>query len=186
MDTTDNTGTDYQKLLNTEMTEDDMKKLLRSFGNVNILAYPDLAGKTIDDVFGPCEVCVLLFLTDPKNKNEGHWVGLMKHGSGMIEHFDSYGLGPDREMSWLDRSALASLKESRPLLHDLLRSFPGRVIHNTTKLQRDVSGISTCGRHVACRLLHKDIPIRKYASDLLYSGDPDRTVVDFTESILRG
>lgn len=168
------------------MTEDDMKKLLRPYGNVNILSYPDLEGKTVDDVFGPSEVAVLLFLTDPAHKNEGHWLGLMKQGSGTIEHFDSYGLGPDREMGWLGESALASLKESRPLLHDLFRSFPGRVIHNTTKLQKEVDGISTCGRHVACRLLHKDIPIRKYASDLLHSGDPDRTVVDFTESILRG
>ena len=161
-----------------ELGEDDMRKLLGS--NTKIITYPNLAGKSIEDVFDANGNCVILFLTE--NQNTGHWIGLIRHSPDAIEFFDSFGKKPDGDMSWLSKQEQVSLGETHPLITEMLSGFGGRVVHNTTKLQKDSS--STCGRHVACRMRNKSVPLSDYVNRLKATGDPDRAVTDLTAKVL--
>jgi len=162
------------RMVHYALTGDDIIKVL---GKTNIVKYPDLLKHSIDSLFDNKGRCVLLFLV--QGQDSGHWMCLIRR-PGSIEVFDSFGVAIDGERRWLDKKKLLDFGEAAPLLHQLLAEFEqsgGKVIHNTSKLQKDDS--DTCGSHVCCRLLHKDTPIEQYVTQLRSQGEPDDVVARY-------
>ena len=173
---------DMKSVAQYSLGEDDMRKIVPG---VKIVTYPELQGQTLDSVLGPKGLAALLFLTE--NQQEGHWTSLIRKSPTEVEYLDSYGLQPDGDRVWLDKKQLVKLDETLPHLHNLLKPFQtggGRVIYNTSKLQRDVPNINTCGRHVAARMLYRDTPLSTYTNWLRKEGSPDDKVCSITYDIL--
>ena len=154
------------------LTDADIQHVL---GGTKIHKYPELAGKPLESLFDAKGRCAILFLV--KDASCGHWI-CMTRQAGHIEVFDSFGVAVDGERRWIDKRKLVDLHEVAPLLGNLLSGFEragGRVVHNATKLQRDDK--DTCGDHVCCRLLHRDMPLRAYVRYLKsQGGTPDDAV----------
>lgn len=173
---------DMKQVAQYSLGEDDMRKLVPG---VKVVSYPDLQGQTVDSVLGKDGLAALLFLTE--NQQMGHWTSLIRHNPQLIEYLDSYGLQPDGDRVWLDKKEKVKLDEVLPHLHNLLQPFQrggGRVIYSTSKLQRDVPNVNTCGRHVAARMLYRDTPLSTYQKWLGKEGSPDDKVCSITYNIL--
>ena len=178
MDTSNKADFDLKSVENYYLSEDDLKQILGS--DSKIMTYPELASQSLETIFDPRGNVCILFLTE--SNTVGHWTALMKHSPELLEYFDSYGNDADTERRWLDEKKRIALKEVTPNVHNLLESFPGHVVHNTAKLQK--GNTATCGRHVAVRLLHKNLPVSVYAKKLIASGNPDEAVCKATWDII--
>ena len=98
-------------------------------GKTNILTYKELMNyNNIDEVLSPFGCAVILYETKP---NYGHWVCLIKHDDNIISFYDSYGLGVDEQLNFIDE--------------------------NKVRLQKYISDNNTCGRYVGFRIVLKDI-----------------------------
>ena len=148
------------------------------------IRYPELADyESIDDVLGPDGCAMILVLTT--GPATGHWCSLLKRGN-TVEWFDPLALAPDRERHWLSAQTLERLGESEPVLSELLRASGYKIIFNKTKLQRSSPDVSTCGRHCAVRLMHRDLSLPQYKRLIKDSGarDADAFVSAVTANIL--
>ena len=155
--------------------DDDLHRIVPK---AHIFTYPYLKSvKDIDEIFGDDGQAIMLYLTE--NDHTGHWVGLLRKDDH-IEFFDPYGEKPDSELKWVDSRKRAELDEDKPLLSKLLRQSEVPVIYNKTKFQKDGDNIETCGRHVATRLLHKDLSLPQYAKMINGSGIPPDEYVSRT------
>ena len=113
----------------------------------------DLSAMPTDtEMFGSSDCAVILVNLRYGVSKFAHWVALIKRNDS-YEFFDSLG------------NSLASV-----VTHDisgnkglLLWSQNKRVSSNKVKLQRHSSHVSTCGCHVAVRLLHKSMNHTAYA-----------------------
>ena len=176
---------DLRKLMEYPLSDDDVRTCLNNPG-LKIITYPKLRGENVETLFGPGGYTVLLFLT--RSASRGHWLCVLQHPTEgkKIEVFDSFGTPVDGDRAWLTEDRLTSLHEAAPLLGDLLDGATKSgysVEHNTHKLQHDDS--NTCGRHVACRLMHRDKSLANYVSYLRSLGpDFDKTVTQLTYDVL--
>lgn len=170
------------KIMQYPLGDDDLRDILGQ--DLKVLTYPELKGQTLKSLLGPGGHTLLLFLTE--NATTGHWLAVLgQEGGKKIEVFDSFGTPVDGDRAWLDQSRLLSLHETLPLLGDILKEANQegiQVVHNTHKLQSD--RVDTCGRHVAVRLLHGDIPINEYVSQLKGAGNPDEVVTSITYKLI--
>jgi len=170
------------KLMQYALGDDDLRTLLGN--DVKIITYPELGKESLGDLLGPGGHTLLLFLTE--DKTHGHWLTVLgQDGGKKIEVFDSFGTPIDGDRAWLDQNKLSSLHETLPLLGDILKAAQEegiQVVHNTTKLQGDHA--DTCGRHVAVRLLNKELPIEEYVKRLKGQGNPDEVVTKITYNLL--
>lgn len=139
----------------------------------NVVKYSELINyDNIDDLLQPFDNVVILYET---GKNYGHWVCLIKYGN-TIEFFDPYGLGVDEQLSFS--------KKSLPLLSILLLNSDYKLIENKTQLQKKYNNVSSCGRHVAVRLILKQLDIYEYLKMFENNKyDPD-TVVTYLTSFI--
>ncbi len=73
------------------LSNTDITNLLN--GKVNIVLYPDLYRyRSIDEVMGPFQACILLFEAKP---SYGHWCAIFKTDLNTVEFFNPYGGYPD-------------------------------------------------------------------------------------------
>ena len=91
--------------------------------------------------------------------NRGHWVALLKY-NGMFEHFDSYGIKPDKELQWISMKKILMLKQATPYLGNFLDDE--RYIYNNVRYQETESAVNTCGSHVVNRIYR----LKNYNMDL--------------------
>ena len=160
-----------QKLLNYSLSDLDIKHIFKP-KKMNIILYQDLNKyKHIDDLFKKSDFsnCFLFF---PENEagDVGHWIGILKHSKNSYEYFDPYrdikGDGiyePDEERKWLNDKILKKLHLEHKLLTNLfLRSGINTIVCNPYPFQQEKDNISTCGKHVACRLMHSHMTIDEY------------------------
>ena len=158
--------------MNVSLDEDDLRHLLGS--KTRIIAYPTLARyRRIEDALDANGRVMILFLTT--SKTDGHWICI--HVSPVqphtLEFFDSYGLKPDGPRKWLSADELFQLKETRPLLTNLLKDAQERgwnLEYNDHKLQGAGHNVDTCGRHCAVRLKYAHLPIDSYVALIKNSG----------------
>jgi len=144
-------------MVSKALSDADIRKKLGK--QTRVITYPDIKKyKTIDDLLGPQNRVVILVET---NVNSGHWMCLLKYNN-IVEHFDSYGLSVDDEMSYVSLPMRKHLGEMKPLLSALLDDCPYKVIHNIRDLQSWKAGVNTCGRHVVNRLLNQDKTLPEY------------------------
>ncbi len=170
------------------LSSDDIRRSLNN--DVSILLYEDLAN--VDDIrhiFEPSNNVVLLY--PDTQYNQGHWVALMYHRThpsspnGHIIYFDPYNL-----------SIRKSLEYSRHLhnkpyilaLPELLERFPGTLDLKTKhRMQVMTDNISTCGRMVICRIIHRDLSNEEYERYLVYDKlNADEIVTLITVDTLPG
>jgi len=116
--------------------------------NCKFFLYSDLYKvKTIDELLPKS---IVLYQT----AKVGHWIGVFKNSEG-INVFDSLGYLPDDELKNLPRSMKERLHQDYTYLTRLLYNSNRKIIVNDVRLQS--KGTSTCGMHVAYRLLHSDM-----------------------------
>ena len=134
------------KLIHKALSDSDIRRILGQ--DTKIIKYSELASfEDLDQLLpSPMDYCIILY---EDNIDHGHWVGLSRHG-GTYEHFDSYGLKPDKELAWINMQKRASLHENQPYLSDLLKHQ--EYVYNSVRYQQSDVGVNTCGSHVVHRL----------------------------------
>lgn len=95
---------------------------------------------------------VILYETRP---HVGHWVIILETPEG-IEHFDSYGIKPDGEISFVPTKWRAALGMQQPHLIQLLLDTNRPINFNDWPLQSK-GKIATCGRWCALRAKYRDL-----------------------------
>jgi hypothetical protein len=157
---------------------------------VPIIYYPDLIGvSSIFDIMSDPDPetgtmsMVLFYETSP---GFGHWTcDMIKNDDKgyYIEHFDSYGVKPDDELSYIPIEFRKINKEYYPQLTALMIKSGLPITYSQYKFQKKGVGINTCGRWVSWRLFFKDFDISDFYE--AFSGlskeldiDMDQVVVD--------
>lgn len=107
----------------------------------------------------------------------GHWVLVTETPEG-IEHFDSYGLKPDGEFSFVPLMFRAQSGQASPHLVRLLLNTGRPINFSNARLQSMKTQAATCGRWCAIRQLFSDMKsddfirmIRKAAKKHRINGD---------------
>jgi hypothetical protein len=187
---------DIKKLLAYSLTDVDMRKVFKP-KKINIILYQDLEKyKKIDDLFknSNFNYCILFF---PENEagNVGHWIGILKHTNGTYEYFDPYedvkgkdGIyTPDEERKWLSKKIIKKLELEEPALTNLfIASGVKSIMCNPYAFQEEANGISTCGRHICCRLKHSKLTIDEYWNMIKKSGNnPDVFVTEYIYKLIK-
>lgn len=151
------------------------------YGKCKIVTYPEIHKyKSIDQLLGKNKCVVILYL---KNANYGHWTCLFRQGN-KLEFFDPYGEFPDGELDYMPDYFNQRNNQNHTYLLDLMDKSPYDLEYNDHQLQKFDDGISTCGRHVICRLIFRDVPINDYFK-IMQSTEysPDEIVTVMTENI---
>ena len=99
---------------------------------------------------------VYLFLT---SDGFGHFCCVMRRGD-VVELFDSYGIKPESEHSFVSEEMLQHLGERDDYILDLCKRNGWSVVHNTKCLQGREA--ETCGRHCVSRIRKEALPIKDY------------------------
>jgi len=167
--------------MDESLSSEDIVRLVK--GKTKIILYPELANyKNINDVLEPYGSAVILYLSD---KNYGHWVCLIKHPD-RIEFFDSYAMKPDTEFYFIKEKERKKYNyHGRPYLTELLYNSKIPIEYNHQPLQSESDDIATCGRHVAIRILFKDLLLDDYLKIIKGVRDmtPDELVLYLTENL---
>lgn len=167
------------------LTPNEISKIVGD--KIKLVLYPDLKYvENIDDILDHNDSFVLLYQTDD---NFGHYNLILKNPNGDYEVFDSYGYEPDEKLKLMEPYFRSSDKHLYPHLSYLLlkaTEHNNKKIHyNNNELQeRDNHKIGTCGRWVAWRLKHKDIPVEKFASKFKNKKNPDKEIVKLTRKYI--
>lgn len=163
------------------LSGDDITRIVN--GKTNIIKYSDLANITdINEVLFGFRSCVILILT---KEDFGHWVCITTRGN-ILEFFDSYGYFIDDPIYFNKNSYYFRKKNNQdyPHLSCLLYNSDYNITYNELPFQSSKNYIATCGRHVACRILNKNITLYKYYNKLKrINKDLDIAVVILTKEI---
>lgn len=132
----------------------DIMKLLN--GSTKIIKYSDLENVyDLNTLLFGFNTCVILIMS---KANYGHWVCLTRNGN-TIEFFDSYGYPPDDPIYFKNTSKYFRKINNQDYPHLtwlLIRAADEYDIdYNELILQKTDPSISTCGRHVVCRIRNK-------------------------------
>jgi hypothetical protein len=166
---------DLKKAISYALSDHDVLKVVD--GKANIITYPDLYRyKKLDDILKPYGSAFILYEWKP---SFGHWISINKINPDTVEVFDSYGVLPDDELGWVPKKFIKKSNQDFTYLTELLYDSPYNIDYNHYKFQKKGSGISTCGRHAAMRILFKEMPLDEYYK--VFGGvDSDELVTLFT------
>lgn len=126
---------------------------LQAMSNVPIkfVVYDELGDTTLYQLLENNAVCILLKIHGDGNiAPVGHWVALIKNKAG-IEHFDSYGLTLDKELS---------ITHENKHLSDMLKNV--HFTESKFKFQEFRHEVNTCGRHCVVRCMMKHMTTLEY------------------------
>jgi len=159
------------------LSDKDIRDLLGN--NIKIITYPMLKNySSIDQCFDNEGRCILLFLTS--SPTSGHWCCMLRK-KNEIEFFDPYGIKPEGQKDYIDKSMLEKLGETKPDLMKLLVGSDLPVVYNTFPFQNDSADVSTCGRHCIVRCMYAPYSLGKYKTIIKSSGlNPDNFVTGLT------
>lgn len=129
----------------TPLSGVDMKRLVP---DATIMTYRELKKQKVL----PKLPLVILYETRPQ---VGHWVIVLETPEG-IEHFDSYGIKPDGELSFVPTKWRAALGMEQPHLIQLLLDTMKPINFNDWPLQGK-GRIATCGRWCAMRARYREL-----------------------------
>jgi hypothetical protein len=158
------------------LSSDDIIKKMK--GKTKIVLYNELKNyNRIDNVFGPYDCIVLLYLD---SHNTGHWTALINRPD-RLEFFDPYGLKPDTEFEWYDKKTRHNYNfHGLPYLSKLLKNSGKPVEYNHFAFQ-DINDpkLATCGRHVIARLKCRKLSLTEYINAFRkIGGNYDELVTD--------
>jgi hypothetical protein len=162
------------KLLNKPMDSLEMEEWLPG---TRILVYNELAGvASLDALLGPKGRAVILYEVRP---GYGHWTCVFRLRPDAVECFDSLGIIPDNELNWVPAGYRKRSGQDKPHLTRLLEGSGYQVHYNNHRLQKNVDGVATCGRHCIVRMGNSHLDIDRYAEQLRAMGNPDEVVCAF-------
>ncbi len=161
--------------------------ILSIFGDngCSIMTYSQLTDyDSLDDVFERSPIVFLLYET----RNQfGHWC-LLCTDRRHIYFFDSYGIFPDEELKYTDKTFRKNNNMSIPYLTELLLHNRSNKImeYNAQKLQEMRPDIATCGRWcILFALVYPKVTIDNFANYFLSTGrNPDELVTEMTNYML--
>lgn len=127
----------------------------------NMVMYPDIHTMQLSEVLGRHGAAIILFEAQP---NYGHWTCLFRVKPDMLEFFNPYGGLPDDSLlSISDRYRYRS-HQDLPFLSHLLMNSDYRLSYNEHQFQKYARNVKTCGRHVAVRLIFRNLSLKEYTS----------------------
>lgn len=143
--------------MNKSLTADEILTMLNR--KTIILRYSELANyNKIEDILKKYGNAIILY-PSKENESVGHWTCIFysvnDNGRKVIEFFDPYGLQVDSEFNI---SNMSSPHHMARLLYKT--KYP--IEYNNFKFQKFANNVSTCGRHVVNRIIHKNLPLSKY------------------------
>ena len=152
------------KLIHKALSDIDIRKILGQ--DTKIIKYAELSQFTdLDQLLQkPEDYCIILY---EDSVDHGHWVGLSKY-DGKYEHFDSYGLKPDKELAWVNFKVRRAVGKTEPFLSELLKHET--YVYNDVKYQALEADVNTCGSHVVHRLYrlkHQNMDLDDYHNFML-------------------
>ena len=160
-----------KKLRDKSLSGEDIMKLVDN--KANLITYPELAEyKNIDECLKPHGAAVILVET---KENYGHWICIFKQNNKVLEYFDPYGLKVDEALKFIPNNFRIKNNEKFPHLSYLLLNSKYVLTYNHYKLQKFMKDVNTCGRHVAFRLILRNIDLDTYIKLLTKNNsyDPD-------------
>lgn len=166
------------------LSDDDLRRLNP---HTKLLLYEDVKNfPTIDHLLHPYNCAIILYeWKRTKDASIGHYIAVLKLPDGTIEHFDSYGIKPDRELKQIKDKSDAYKKmtgQDQQYLLKLYIKSPRPISYNQYKLQSINDGISTCGRFSALRTIFKNLSLEQFKD--LFMGKrntPDEIAVMMTQ-----
>lgn len=183
-----------KKALSYALSDEDIRRLNP---NTKLLLYEDVKRfKTIDQLLAPFDSAIILYEWHRTHDSSiGHYitvnrVGSVQPGQILIEHFDSYGIKPDKELNQLRGASMEFKKmtgQDHKYLLDLYAKSHWPISYNQYKLQSPAGNIATCGRYAVLRSRYKHMPLDEFVK--LFIGrreSPDEMAVLLTEPKLRG
>ena len=138
-----------KKKLSYSFSDSDIKKYLGE--SCKIIKYGDLDNYSSLEELLPNDTDFVVILLETK-KNTGHWTALLRYNN-IFEWFDSYGLGPDKELTFIPDIMRRMFDEVEHELTKMLNDTPLPVIYNDKDLQSHKDFVCTCGRWVCLRIL---------------------------------
>ena len=158
--------------MNYSLSDSDIRRFLPG---IPILTYQELTSiNDIDQILNnPYNAAVILIEVRPKS---GHWTLIQKRNK-MLEWFDSYGVKVDNQLQKIDKKFRQVSDQDFPYVSKLMKESPYKLSYNNHRLQIMAHNINTCGRHVICRVILKDMSLNAY-NKLMRSTDlsPDELV----------
>jgi len=156
------------------LTFADLKRMLGEFKNTtHLIKYDDLAKvESMRDLHKDASaVIILLSIETPNAPKVGHWVATLDHGDH-YEHFDSYGLSADKELS---------ITHEKPYLSNLLGKADKHVVDSGVRFQTIREHINTCGRWCVARVRLQEMNLKDFKHLINQSHTvPDATVALMT------
>jgi hypothetical protein len=133
--------------MDSPLSDSDVRKWLP---NCKILEYDWLEDyETIDDLLpNDTDYCIILY---EREDHIGHWICVMKKNK-KIEHFDSFGLKPDKALLWINKQKRKELNCFVPYLSQLYEKSAYKIVWN--KHQYQSNDANTCGRWCILRILY--------------------------------
>lgn len=127
-----------------------------------------------------------LFLLYETSPNRGHWTLIDETPEG-IEHFDSYGLMPDKELAFVPEPFRAASDQLHTHLLRLLLATGRPIVYNHHKFQAG-GNIATCGRWCILRHMLRDLTTNQFIKAIgggvrAFEMAPDQLAVYLTEPL---
>jgi hypothetical protein len=142
-----------------------------------IITYPQLYDyPNIDSVLSPYDCVVILYERKP---SYGHWICMIKHPDNRIEFFDPYGMFIDDQLEFITDEFRKESNQEKPILSKMLYDSPYKIVYNKSQIQKYSNDISSCGRHVAFRIVMRDQPLNRYVEMLKNNKYDADTVVTY-------
>lgn len=141
----------YEMELERMMSDSDIERYL---GDDCIIKYSDLANYSNINELLPKDTDFKVILTE-QQYNSGHWCCLLKY-KNIIEWFDSYGMRPDGQFSYISTITKHLLGQGGNMLSKLLKDSKRKdqkVFYNKRRFQVSQDHVNTCGRWVVARIL---------------------------------
>ena len=141
----------YEMELARMMSDSDIERYL---GQDSIIKYSDLANYSNINELLPKDTDFKVVLTE-QEYNSGHWCCLLKY-KNIIEWFDSYGMRPDGQFTYINTIKKNLLGQGGNMLTKLLKNGKDKnqtVFYNKRRFQVTDNNINTCGRWCVARIL---------------------------------
>lgn len=158
-----------QSLVSTSLSDEQIMRLVE--GEANLVTHEKIREySSIEDLLGPHQACIILYVTNATNQIYGHWCCVYKAPDGSINFFDPYGKAPDFTLSKMKHSGIQQFG-NEPALVPLLGDFidrGGHVTYSKYPLQKKSKYITNCGRLTGLRLQFRHLSNKDF-NDLMHS-----------------
>ena len=172
--------------MNYSLSNNDINKILNN--KCNIIEYAQLYNvNKLSSIMTLNRPLVILYRSSPKT---AHWCCIFLHKDNNIEFHDSYGLICDQEINKIyniNEPFYESYYNNgyKKLSELILNGNYNEIIYNQYHLQKQKTNINTCGRHVCCRLLYKNLSLEEYIKIMKFKNNGlDKQVLELTNKLI--